>query len=304
MIKIIKEVLNKYINNLIVESLTPIVYHFCDLSAFIGIASYNKFILTSSNTNQSDKRMAANGEYVYPYYMCFSRTKSPDVGYAYQRLLLTKYWQSCLVRLEIDGNKLNNLYKAHPVNYFINDNDDKIKKYDKGLNPNVDYKQIARQQMYEYEDRLLSTKPFINNVNKYIKRVDILVKPRIFTDGRCAGLKSNIEYIINGNTSIETGKIYVYTDKIAFNHGDITKALPKEKFINPNGNQTSISLQLSESALKPIASIINILCFSETQKPKKYLIQKYGFSDYTEKLLELCDSQNSVIHVDNLSTQM
>lgn len=299
--KIIKEMIDTYVNNLISESLTPIVYHFCDLNALYGICTYNKFILTSSNTNKSDINLSKRGEYQYPYYICFSRTKSPDVGYPSQRLLKSNSWQVCLVRLEIDGEKLNYLYKAHPVNYYVNDDDPKIQVYSQGLNKNVDYKQIARQQMYEYEDRLLSNRPVINNANKYIKRIDILIKPLALKNGNYSRIISKIGQLIN----LEPNKIFIYVDKNAFNKSDDRKALSHQLFLNGQ-QQNTMQLQLTTTLLKPIASLINIVCFSETQnvQVKKTLIKKYGFGEYMEELLYLCNTKEATITTENINSQL
>lgn len=304
--KIIQEVIEKYKGEMINESLTPIVYHFCDLSALWGICVQNKFILTSSNTNQSDRRMSKKGEYVYPYYMCFSRTKSPDIGYTLQRVTSTQSWKSCLVRIEIDGSKLNNLYKSQPVNYFIDNDDDKIHPYTKGLNPTVDYKQIARQQMYEYEDRLLCKKPFIGDANQYIKRIDILTRPDVLQNKLYGRIVSSISHIVQNNTSVDGSKIFLFTDKNAFKRMDDSKAIPSEKFISLMRQEKLPSMQLSMSLLQPVAALINLICFAETQniKIKRLLIQKYGFGDYAKEILELCGTENAKITPDNLSQQV
>ena len=304
--KIIREVITKYISaNAINESLTTIVYHFCDLKGLLGVCRDNAFFLTSSNTNQSDIRMSTRGEYTYPYYMCFSRTKSSQLGYALQRMTSSKSWQACTVRFEIDGEKLNHLYKAHPINYFIDNDDKKIRPYTKGMNPTVDYKQIARQQMMEYEDRLLSTKPFIKNAAQYIKRIDVLIKPQALVDGRSAPILSTLWYILQNSKYINPDIIRAYADENAFNRMDDEKCIPKDMIMKKYRQDKVQNEDLSQKSLNVIASTINLICFAEpnSDEIKRYLLKKYGFDEYLSQILEICNQPTSQITIDNAATR-
>ena len=302
--QIIQEVMMKYISqNIIKESLTSTVYHFCDLKGLWGICRDNMFFLTSSNTNQSDQRMSRRGKYIYPFYMCFSRTKSSQLGYAFQRMNSSKTWQSCLVRFEIDGDKLNHLYKAHPVNYFIDNNDDKIHLYTKGTNPNVDYKQIARQQMMEYEDRLLSVKPFIKNAAQYIKRVDVLIKPQALMDGRSASIIATLGYMLQNSQYINPNIITLYANEDAFNRMDSKQCISKDIILKKYRQDKVQNDKLTPILLNVIATSINLVCFGETDndKIKSYLLQKYGFGEYVQQILEACQQPSNQINIDNIS---
>ena len=304
--KIIKEVITKHITeNILHESLTSIVYHFCDLKGLWGVCRDNVFFLTSSNTNKSDQRMSKKGDYVYPYYMCFSRTKSSQIGYALQRMTSSKTWQSCTVRFEIDGDKLNHLYKAHPINYFTNNDDNKIHPYTKGVNPNVDYKQIARQQMMEYEDRLLSTQPFIKNANQYIKRVDVLIKPKALMDKRSVTILSTIGHILLNSQYIDPNLITIYTDENAFNRMDTKQCVSKEFILQKYNKNKVQNDRLSKILINVVASTINLLCFSETENEnvKSYLIQHYGFGEYLQQILNACNQPICQVTADNVASR-
>lgn len=304
--QIIQEVMMKYISqNIIKESLTSTVYHFCDLKGLWGICRDNMFFLTSSNTNQSDKRMSRRGKYIYPFYMCFSRTKSSQLGYAFQRMNSSKTWQSCLVRFEIDGDKLNHLYKAHPVNYFIDDDDDKIHLYTKGTNPNVDYKQIARQQMMEYEDRLLSVKPFIKNASQYIKRVDVLIKPQALMDGRSASIIATLGYMLQNSQYINPNIITLYANEDAFNRMDSKQCISKDIILKKYRQDKVQNDKLTPILLNVIATSINLVCFGETDNDniKSYLLQKYGFGEYVQQILEACQQPSNQVNIDNIATR-
>lgn len=304
--QIIQEVIYNYISkNIINESLTSIVYHFCDLKGLWGVCRDNAFYLTSSNTNKSDQRMSKKGNHVYPYYMCFSRTKSSQLGYALQRMVSSQTWKSCTVRFEIDGEKLNHLYKAHPINYFIDNDDDKIHPYTRGMNPNVDYKQIARQQMMEYEDRLLSTKPLIKNANQYIKRVDILIKPQALMDGRSATIISTLGYLLQNSEHINPNLITIYTDENAFNRMDSKQCVSKEFILRKYRKDKVQNDKLTGILINVIALTINLLCFGETdsERVKSYLVQKYGFGEYLQQILEACNHPICQVTVDNVGSR-
>lgn len=299
--KLIIESLHYSINNFILnESLTSKVYHFCNIDSFWGICKYNAFFLTSSNTNKSDERMSSVGGYKYPFYMCFSRTSYSNTGYQKQRLdSSSSSWKNCLVRIEIDGNKLNYLYKSHPINYFIDNDDDKIKPYLNGLNPNVDYKQIARQQMHEYEDRLLSNKNIIKNANYYIKRVDILIDRKLLTHKLMLNKHKMFGDILFNNKSIDNDKIFVYDDVISFNKmsmdGALTKnSINKELLLIKDKIKTNYENILSEGCLKHIGNALAVVTayysWNYSQNEKEIiseLIDKYGFSQYKKELLNI-----------------
>lgn len=63
-------------------------------------------------------------------------------------------------RIVFDGGKLNTRYKSMPVDYW-------------GLKGSTD---INSRDSFEYEDRILSDKPTIDNATSYIKRIDMIVK--------------------------------------------------------------------------------------------------------------------------------
>lgn len=128
---------NKRILN---ERVSDILYHFTTLNNALLIAKKNALLATPSGMNASDYGLGLNttdaeGRMKYPFYFCFSRTRSSAVGYpAMRRNSLTnsttsgnKDWVN-MVRLEIDGDYINANYRGKAVNYF--------KPSDKTLQPN------------------------------------------------------------------------------------------------------------------------------------------------------------------------
>jgi hypothetical protein len=101
-----------------------------------SIAKTDSFKLSPVEKRPSDMKLTSlptgNGERKqYNYYMCFSRTPSSLMGYVAMRRDKTGgfTWKQTLVRMEIDGTKLNANYKGMPVNYFNDKNLDKINHY-------------------------------------------------------------------------------------------------------------------------------------------------------------------------------
>lgn len=124
------------VKSMLTEALSERLYHFCPLNSMYAIAKTDSFKLTSVEERPSDKKLTSlptgNGERKqYNYYMCFSRTPSSLVGYVAMRRNKTGNftWGQTLVRMEIDGTKLNANYKGMPVNYFNNKKLDKINHY-------------------------------------------------------------------------------------------------------------------------------------------------------------------------------
>lgn len=133
--KIIGRVLNE-VKERLLEGLSQRLFHFCPVNAMFSIAKTDSFKLTSVDSRPSDAKMTSlptgNGERKqYQYYMCFSRTPSSLAGYVSMRREKTGgiTWKQSLVRMEIDGDKLNANYKGMPVNYFNDKNLDKINHY-------------------------------------------------------------------------------------------------------------------------------------------------------------------------------
>ena len=185
--------------------------------------------------------------------MCFSRTSNTEVGYQYARI--NDAWKTCVVRLELDSDKLNALFKAHPINYFIDDNDKKInadmlgdikkpewldkekekkpkwhdsvdaetlrKSQEIRKMPNInnvyhDEKATNRQRSYEYEDRLLSKTNVIRNASNFIKRIDILISKDFATHGKLDSKRQMLGDIIHNN-NVDINKINIYNNINDFN---------------------------------------------------------------------------------------
>lgn len=109
------------------------------------------------------------------------------------------------------------------------------------VNRNIDYADIARTRMSEYEDRLFSDKPIIDQALRYIKRIDILLDDTTYNTKFYIAAINNIYTRLNGfaekynndkirkNSSRQLQKIYappiyIFTDKVSFNSLNIRNA--------------------------------------------------------------------------------
>jgi hypothetical protein len=116
------------------------VYHYTN--KIVKILSDNKINLSSSLGNEADK---FGNKF---FFLSLSRTPSTKIGYGVHHNF----------RLVLDGNKLNQNFKSIPFDYWKGD-----WKYNE----------------YEYEDRIVSDKPTIDNISKYIIRIEVVTDYKI-----------------------------------------------------------------------------------------------------------------------------
>ena len=103
------------------------------------ILSSNKINLSSNLGSDRDK---FGNRY---FFLSLSRTPGVNIGYG----------KNSNYRLVLDGNKLNQNFKSIPVDYW------------KGNS-------VRYEVEYEYEDRIITDKPVINNISKFIIRIEIV----------------------------------------------------------------------------------------------------------------------------------
>ena len=355
--------------SLIRESISPIVFHFCPLSTMYEISETNSFKLTETGKYESDTRMNSlsthikGGKKTYPYFMCFSRTPSTQVGYQLMRINKTKNeWLNSLVRIEIDGNALNSNYKGMPVNFFTekNPSGDLKKKYadaqdwsnfkvipskngnksDKSLFakgllanrempkvnpsantrgrvpkekqglPKIDYKELERNRLSEYEDRIYSNTPYIKNADKYIKRIDIFLSNKSLKQYNVLVM---INKIIN---RYGYNNVFVYDSQIAFNsvniRGQISKNslnLPQYSDIGTNNIYNSqmaleeVKFEIKNSDIDALSTIIAMAAFLPNFSNENFIrrikkichevgLDNWDFYDkhfdYTNQIIQYC----------------
>lgn len=126
---------------LIQETLLPEEYHATNLINILNILETDKINLSSNLGTSSD----AKGNKFF--FLSLSRTGSPKLAYGQRGNRFS--------RIIFDGNRLNQNFKSIPVDYW-------------GL------KGKQNGDAFEYEDRIITDKPVIDNASKYIIRIDIV----------------------------------------------------------------------------------------------------------------------------------
>ena len=122
------------------ETLLPEEYHY----------TWNIYDIIKNNQINLSSGLGGNADQIGTkfFFLSLSRTGSFKLGY--------KKNQTSIGRIVFDGNKLNHDFKSIPVDYW-------------GL------KHTPRSyDSFEYEDRVVTDKPVINNITKYILRVEII----------------------------------------------------------------------------------------------------------------------------------
>lgn len=159
--RVVKAVGNKL---LLREIASAKVYHFTSITNMLKIAEEDTIYLQSSLAGTSDVSDSHNRL----FYLSTTRTKYQSFGYS-------RKFSDNSVRIELDGDKLNQVMRAKPYNYWGSSMGKRnyVQQDDKGLTP--DKQEHVRD---EAEDRLYSPNSSIPNAHEYIKRIDvILTKP-------------------------------------------------------------------------------------------------------------------------------
>lgn len=136
----------------ITEGLSPILYHLTSLHGAGQIIATNKFRLSASFSNDSERNTGSTKQYF------LSTTRSKMGGYT----LRSVSNQSAV--LVLDGVGLGQNYAGGPVNYWSRAMINMDNKYD------------------ETEDRVYSATPFINDARRYIREVHVLLTKMSLND--------------------------------------------------------------------------------------------------------------------------
>ena len=281
------------------EGFTSTVYHFTTIENLVKMSKIGKIF--PDNGNKPDKKMN-NG---VPFYFSFTRDRNSGNGYAaykngefdaqlgseiaYKRKTPLTLKKMLLVRIEFDGERLNNFYKGKAVNYY---------NYPNRQNP---ISKLPRNNQVKYsqaEDRLLSKNAEIPlfSINKktghvykplrdlgIIKKIDIFF-PEQYRTKENEELVNLIKWLINSKYSLLKDKISVYSDRNAYdikrlshniNHNNLDdKSMAKIKLKDVNANKKSQESTPEESTFtvntaKRLFPVIAIYWFTCRKYHKK-----------------------------------
>ena len=241
------------------ERFSSKLYHFTKIKTLCEISKTGVFRLP--NGNGIDNLINKN----YPYYMSFTRERTSRTGYSatmngeFDQELGKKarnvtpssaYW----VRIEIDGDKLNNHFKGNAVNYHSYSN--RLNPISKSNNP-IKYRQA--------EDRLFSNKnelPLImKNNNGEIKDLGIITRIDIFFPEKYRKENNEtfkkITWLMRSPESIFKDKVYLYSDKTNFDNIKGVDKIDNSKL--PKTFKTLKEDKFTESMAKRLMPLISIL---------------------------------------------
>ena len=198
MINLVEHIVKGY---LLKESLSSVIYHYTLIPNLSSILISECFELTDAEEKGVDN------EYQHPtkqFFMSFTRQKHSRLGYAQERN----------VRLTIDGNLLSSNYEGHPIDYFAYMNPNKGGKiFHNKISPQMD----NLQKNVEAEDRLFSNQRYIKHIERYIKRIDILVDDYWRLEEENEDGTTNLEYLWHILQNFEEYyPIYVYNNRKDF----------------------------------------------------------------------------------------
>lgn len=167
---IIENVFKKQIN----EIVSPVVWHFCWFDNLLGILRTNSFKLSKSNVDREQFPGITGFSVKRPYYFCTTRSKNSSDGYSD---LVTDDNQEGFARIQFNGNALNTIVHSKASDYFGERNAPEHGKrafYNAIDNNKQEYLKTLNKEN-EKEDTIWYYKDTINNINRYIQRIDVCV---------------------------------------------------------------------------------------------------------------------------------
>jgi hypothetical protein len=204
---------NDYILN---EATADIVFHFTGIANIINILSENEMMLSPAVGIRADQEVNKNKF----YYLSMTTTGAVNTGYA--RSISDKG----KVRIVFDGRKLKQNFKTGRVDYW------QAARQPDGTKDGFD----RAHRFNEMEDRIFSDKPAIENVNRYINRIDILIE-----DSEVSDSIRHIQYLAN-QKGIALN-VYIKKDHINLNLTD--KAVKVEPLAEIELNDRKLSFYVT-----------------------------------------------------------
>lgn len=184
------------------EGVSRETFHFTKTYRLEDMLNSNRITASVALGTASD--FSINKE--YPYYISLSTTRSSKIGYG-----ASVY--NGLVRLNMNGDKINNNHKTISVDYWQRPRDPKNALYSGGSGQEK-LNNMSRND--ELEERILLEKPFIGPLNKLVDSISVMVDK---TEG--------IPYLIECKKIADKINIpiYFYTDINDFDYEKVEKAI-------------------------------------------------------------------------------
>ena len=229
---------------LLVEGSSDILYHFTWEHRLENILHKNSMYLTTGVGTSSDNIHNKNKG----YFASFSRTKSTKHGYG------GKFNREGAVRIKFDGKKLASKYKIFPIDYW---------QYPRTSN-------LMGGSGDEMEDRLVSNRNEIPEIDKYIISIDVFLP------------KEGINEELIKNAEILGIKLYFYDNSKYFAFGN-----PKYSVKPIVNNSQSNASNSDDFRVGSVGYILGAICYRSSEN-KRILVDKLNNFNESE-LISIID---------------
>lgn len=254
------------------------LFHFTTFRGLIGILTSGRILLQASFGNQEQKFLRIRT----PYFLSLTRILNSEEGYGW--FVTKERGESITARIEFNGDMLGSNFQIKPVAFFKN------AKNEKFLNKS--------HVSVESEDRLYSSKPYINDIFSFINRIDVYIDVKFLDETDVIHLKD----VVDGLDSNIYERIHFYDNISSYNFNrekdirltDIIDSFEDIDDIEPYSEpyMSSYEIEQSENMHKELAmSIIGLIqgvdgltnakMFNEL---KKYGLMKYKDACYPRKI--------------------
>jgi hypothetical protein len=176
--------------NILIEGMTDVVYHFTNIDILLNILNEDKFNISTNIGSKSDLD-TSKGKFFF-----FSTTRSKKAGFTKGN-----------VKIVLDGQKLNQNYKAFPMDYWQYSTNPKDWG-DVDYNPRDRASYIQGLKSKELEDRIVTDKPTIDNAYKYILALHVVLDAHTISYTK----KTTIQRMIN-QAKEKNLPLYFYSNK-------------------------------------------------------------------------------------------
>lgn len=270
-----KLIINEDRIGILKESVSDIVFHFTDHYKAVNILQSGKVFLSSFAGD-------SYANYKNMFYLSLSRVRDGRFGYSAGKK----------VRIEFDGRALNADFKGGAIDYWGKNGKSSYMDANPAEFDASDLSRKQRQTRVESEDRIISSSDSIDNLNKYIKRIDILFDER------------SIEFKRNVKSIIKMGESYSFPIEVFGNMNDFNK---RENpitvdFSDTEGqNDNSSDIHAENSFLYEFVEVLDFVLYGngDIQTNLVNILKQYGLeSYYSDKLLSRVsnDIKNMDIH--------
>ena len=134
--------------------------------------------------------------------------------------------------------------------------------------PKVDYQELERNRMSEYEDRIFSYEKTIPNASRYIKRIDIKITKSSLSQRAVTAMISKIIETYGKN------KVFVYDNDIAFNSMNVRGQISLPKYFSSIANDfhsnDTVEYEIKKTDLSAISFLISMIAFTPDFTEEKY----------------------------------